>query len=73
MNKKVFYPDVAGYYLIDAINVLKEHNIEISDIKVTAPPKHVCKSYDDTYRVIKVCAIDKNKVGLLICNPMINY
>jgi arginine utilization protein RocB len=28
MNKKVFYPDVAGYYLIDAINVLKEHNIE---------------------------------------------
>jgi len=69
MSDTIFYPDVAGYYLIDAINELNERSIEISNIKITAPPKHIGEAYNDNFRVLRISAIDKNKVELLICDP----
>ena len=49
MSDTIFYPDVAGYYLIDAINELNERSIEISNINITAPPKHIGEAYNDKH------------------------
>ena len=68
------YPDIEGYSLVDAINILDECNIEISNIKITAPPRQFGSiTYDGSFRVLRVFANNRKKVELLICNPMTNY
>lgn len=72
MTDNFTYPDIIGYRLTDAINVLKEYGIEILEIKTTAPPRQVSDTYNGNFRVLKVFAVDSKKINLLVCNPMID-
>ncbi len=71
-GNKFTYPDIIGYTLADATNILKEYGIEITEIKTTAPPRKVADAFDGNFRVLKIIAVDSSRVSLLLCKPMDN-
>jgi hypothetical protein len=63
-------PDIIGFNLRDAVEVLKNKNIGIDTIEITSAPRLKCQEYDDTARVLRILLAEDNKVKLLICKPL---
>ena len=61
--------DIIGFRLAGARRILQKEGKSILSVEVTAPPRHKSEEYDDSFRVIRLIQIDKNNVGLLVCNP----
>ncbi len=61
-------PDVAGFRLDEAEDILKEHGVCDYDILVTKPPKAPEAEYNGNYRVIRLQYDKKGLLKLLICN-----
>lgn len=62
--------DVLGYTLGDAKTVLKEKEIIINNIIISAPPKLDIKYFDDSFRVIKINYYNEKKADLIISKPL---
>jgi hypothetical protein len=63
-------PDVIGYYLGDAKEILALADIYINSIKVTAPPRALDKEFDDSYRIIWQDSKNLKTIDLLVCKPL---
>jgi hypothetical protein len=63
-------PDVIGYYLYEAKEILELAGINISSIKVTAPPRALDKEFDDSYRIIWQDSKNLKNIDLLVCKPL---
>ena len=72
MKNCITCPDIVGYSLSDAINVLNEYGIEISSMKIPAPPRHATGTYNDSFRILKVFAVDDNRV-VFDSDPLVGY
>lgn len=62
--------DVAGLYLKDALEVLKNNNIEEFDLKMTLAPKETYSTFDDMCRVVRLRMNGENRLELLVCRPL---
>ena len=62
-------PDVMGFTLGEARGIMDAAGTTISSIIVTAPPKDICKDYDDSFRIVRLKAIGEKTVELLVCKP----
>ncbi len=63
-------PDIIGFNLGDALEVLKKGNIPICKIDVTSAPRLKCLQYDDSFKVLRMSSTVDKKVKLLICKPL---
>lgn len=62
-------PDIIGFQLMEASELLVRAGFNIRDIKVVTPPRDTSGYYDDTYRVIRHQRLDGNNVILHVCKP----
>lgn len=63
-------PDIIGFNLGDAVEILKDKCISIDTIEITSSPRLKCQEYDDTFKVLGISLTEDNKVRLLICKPL---
>ena len=63
-------PDVVGYTLCEAREILNVHKINISGIKTATTPKDSSQDYNDSYRVLRMEILGDSDVELLICKPL---
>ncbi|HHW32091.1 MAG TPA: hypothetical protein GXX20_10545 [Clostridiaceae bacterium] len=64
-------PDIIGFTVEDAIDLLLDSGFVIHKIETTSPPREKSSEYHDFYRVVRIRHIGDNKVELLVCNPTI--
>lgn len=60
--------DVAGLFLKDAIQLLKENGYSAVQIDITAAPREKNRIPHDFSRVVRVVYITENTVKVLVCN-----
>ncbi len=63
-------PDVSGFVLKDALEILKISGICVKNISPICPPKQRTGEYHDFYRVVRVKKNDDETVELLVCKPL---
>ena len=61
-------PDVSGFRLENAFEILTSAGIERIVVHTTAPPRHRDTGYDSNSRVIRQKASEDNTIELLVCN-----
>lgn len=59
-----------GLTLGDAKMFAKDNDYGIENITVTAPPRMVIAEYEDSFRVLRVSAVQDKKLSILICKPL---
>jgi hypothetical protein len=64
------YPDVCGYTLIKAKQMLKDKGYQVEKVKILKPPRDNTLEYDDSYRVVKVKLLDESNIEVLVCKPL---
>lgn len=62
-------PDVAGFTLGEAIELINRTGLNIRHVRVTAPPRLKHGGYNESYRVIKLETVNRKEIDLLVCNP----
>ena len=62
-------PDIIGLSYDQAKTILQESGFIIHSVETTSPPRERSSEYYDFYRVIRIKALNENKVELLVCNP----
>ena len=60
-------PDVAGYALDDALELLKASGVQTVSVCMTAPPARRGGEYDGNSRVIRQTRPDEGNLVLLVC------
>ncbi|MCR4434604.1 MAG: hypothetical protein NUV41_01940 [Eubacteriales bacterium] len=63
-------PDVIGFTVDEAVQVLDTVGIIHYEVEVLSPPGHTESGYDKHYRVIRINAVESSKVKLLVCKPL---
>ncbi len=61
-------PDVSGYKLENALELMKAEGIEEVAVKLTAPPRLREAGYDGSSRVVRQSIPDDGVPELLVCN-----
>jgi len=61
-------PDVSGYMLGNALELLKARGIEKVSVRFTAPPRMRNASYDENSRTIRQVVLEDGTLELLVCN-----
>lgn len=61
-------PDVSGYKLENALELLKAQGIEKVVVKFTAPPRMSAAGYDGSSRTVRQSILDDGTLELLVCN-----
>ena len=61
-------PDVAGYTLDDALELLKANGVKMVSVCMTAPPAKRGGGYDGNSRVIRQTRPGEGNLVLLVCN-----
>ena len=61
-------PDVSGYRLEDAVELLRAKGIKTINIYQTAPPGKKDKIYNGSSRVLRQVLAEDGSIGLLVCN-----
>lgn len=62
-------PDIEGFLLGRALEVLKSRRDIKFSISVTGPPRGVKDKIDYDYRVVRVKAIGKDGLEITVCDP----
>lgn len=65
----MFVPDIVGFTLADAREMLEKCGLNICSIQMTAPPRAGRFEHNNRSRVIRVKIIEEKNVELLVCNP----
>ena len=61
-------PDVSGYRLEKALEILKANGMEKVTVTLTAPPRLRNAGYDGQSRAVRQSILDDGTVELLVCN-----
>lgn len=61
-------PDIVGFTLGRARELLENNGITIADISVTAPPRGRGGAYGDYSRIVRLEAVGEKRAALLVCN-----
>jgi hypothetical protein len=62
-------PDVSGFRLDKAQEILGRYGVENIIVQVTVPPKSREQSYNNSSRVVRQEVAIDGTVRLLVCNP----
>ena len=62
-------PDVEGFLLGRAMELLNDKRNINASILVTGPPRLAKNEYDDVFRVLRVRALSEDRLELVICDP----
>jgi hypothetical protein len=63
-------PDVIGYTLGDAKNILKKAGVGIHRVEATSPSRQKGVEIGDDCRVIRCKSTDDGKIELIVCKPL---
>lgn len=62
-------PDITGFTLAEALQILENAGFNNVGIKLTAPPRIVNEEYNDLSRVVRIRLFQEtNFVELIVCN-----
>lgn len=64
------YPDVCGFTLEKAVQILVKEGCSVEKINILKPPRDITNDYDGSYRVIKADFPKPSKAELLVCKPL---
>ncbi|MGI6778291.1 MAG: hypothetical protein ACOX7R_09855 [Acetivibrionales bacterium] len=65
-------PDVTGFTLGEAKELIENAGMEIISISLTAPPRCRINGVDDACRVVRIRECEEGKIELIVCNPNIS-
>lgn len=63
-------PDIIGYTLREALEILDRENIVAEFIEVTSAPRLKCQQLDHGMRVVRTDPAEDNKIKLFVCKPL---
>lgn len=70
MTDELNCPNVSGFLLYEAEEVINNAGFAINRIIETSPPKEIKGSIQDSYRVIRLMQINDKSCDLLVCRPL---
>ena len=62
-------PDIIGFTLREARELLASAGIDAADVEITAPPRRRGAGWHDNCRVVRIKAEDNGKIALVVCDP----
>lgn len=66
--KSMQIPDVPGFELVKALELLKAQGVDKISVHITAPPRLRGEKYDDHSRIVRQRVLDDGMLELLVCN-----
>ncbi len=63
-------PDIIGYTLREALEILERENMAVESVEVTSAPRLRNQQPDHEMRVVRTDPAEDNRIKLFVCKPL---